>query len=218
MVITDLLHGQSADIALGTDNFGAGDQGLMFGYATKEAPEYMPYPIYYAHAILRELTYRRKNWSDDWKGILPDAKAQVTRDYETNTAKTIVVSTQHSEFLSNSTIESLVKSVVNHVLPPRVRKGARLLINPTGRFVIGGPVGDAGVTGRKIIVDTYGGAAPHGGGAFSGKDGTKVDRTASYMARHVAKSLLAAERDRYSKCLVQLSYAIGVLEPTSVTV
>ena len=218
--VKNLLHSQSADIALGTDDFGAGDQGLMFGYATRETPDYMPAPIYYAHKILKELTYRRKNWTDDWKKILPDSKSQVTFNYDRDgrprdIAK-IVVSTQHDESLSLDLVKGIVRSVIRSEVPDYMLDNTELLINPTGRFVIGGPVGDAGLTGRKIIVDTYGGAAPHGGGAFSGKDGTKVDRTGAYMARHIAKNVLA--QTVYDTCMVQLSYAIGVKEPTSVTV
>ena len=220
--VKNLLHGQSADIALGTDDFGAGDQGLMFGYATRETPDYMPAPIYYAHKILKELTHRRKTFTlaEEWSKILPDSKSQVTFNYDKDgrpkdIAK-IVVSTQHDDSLDLDTVKGLVNNVITHVVPEHMLVNTEMLINPTGRFVIGGPVGDAGLTGRKIIVDTYGGAAPHGGGAFSGKDGTKVDRTGAYMARHVAKNVLA--QTVYDTCLVQLSYAIGVKEPTSVTV
>ena len=218
--VQNRLHGQSADIALGTDDFGAGDQGLMFGFATRDTAEYMPAPIYYAHKILKELAYRRKTWDDDWAKILPDAKSQITFNYDRNNkpldVAKIVVSTQHDASLDLATVQSLVTHVINCEVPKRLRPSTEVLINPTGRFVIGGPDGDAGLTGRKIVVDTYGGAAPHGGGAFSGKDGTKVDRTGAYMARHIAKNILA--QTVYDTCKVQLSYAIGVKNPTSVTV
>ena len=217
--IQNFLHGQSADIALGTDDFGAGDQGLMFGYATRETKAYMPAPIYYAHAILKELTYRRKNWSGVWNEFRPDSKAQVTFNYSEPgkplSVETVVVSTQHTSTLAHGEINNLVQSVVKDVIPLRFLEETNYLVNPTGQFIVGGPDGDAGLTGRKIIVDTYGGAAPHGGGAFSGKDGTKVDRTGAYMARHIAKNVLA--ETVYDTCQVQLSYAIGIKEPTSVT-
>ena len=213
------LHGQSADIALGTDDFGAGDQGIMFGYACRETPDFMPAPIHYAHKILRELTHRRKTM-DNYDMILPDSKAQVTFNYEDGLPvdiDTILVSTQHTAHADGKEVTGRVMGVIHDVVPEELlSRDTKFLINPTGRFVIGGPDGDTGLTGRKIIVDTYGGAAPHGGGAFSGKDGTKVDRTAAYMARHVAKNILM--ETVFDKCLVQLSYAIGVKDPTSVTV
>jgi S-adenosylmethionine synthetase len=217
--IQNFMHGQSSDIALGTDDFGAGDQGLMFGFATRETKAYMPAPIYYAHSILKELAYRRKNWSGVWSEFGPDAKSQVTFNYSEPgkpvSVETVVVSTQHTSTLAHGEINNLVQSVVKDVVPLRFLEETNYLINPTGQFIIGGPDGDAGLTGRKIIVDTYGGAAPHGGGAFSGKDGTKVDRTGAYMARHIAKNVLA--ETVYDTCQVQLSYAIGIKEPTSVT-
>ena len=216
--ITNLLHGQSADIALGTDTFGAGDQGLMFGYATNETPNYMPATIYYSHEIVKELTHRRKN-GVTWLG--PDAKSQVTisfnDDNTINHIAKIVCSTQHSEDVDINEVRVAVESYIREVVPANlITDDTEFLINPTGRFVIGGPDGDTGVTGRKIIVDTYGGACPHGGGAFSGKDPTKVDRSAAYMARYLAKNIVASGRSRWST--VQLAYAIGIAEPMSVYV
>ena len=218
MVVYNELHGQSPDIALGTDDFGAGDQGLMFGYACNETPNYMPSPIYYSHEILKTLEKARRNGAD-WLG--PDSKSQVTFNYDSVgkpiDIKTIVCSTQHSDDL---TIEEVTDRVTDIILPVVKDKVNLLktewLINPTGRFVIGGPDGDSGLTGRKIIVDTYGGYAPHGGGAFSGKDCTKVDRSAAYMARYLAKNVVAS--GKAENCTIQLSYAIGVKEPTSVYV
>ena len=212
------LHGQSPDIAMGTDDFGAGDQGIMFGYACDETPNYMPSAIYYSHEILKALQTARQNGAD-WLG--PDSKSQVTFSYDSVgkpiEIKTVVCSTQHSHELS---IEEVRDRVMDIILPV-VKDKVNLLktvwhINPTGRFVIGGPDGDSGLTGRKIIVDTYGGYAPHGGGAFSGKDCTKVDRSAAYMARYLAKNVVAS--GKAENCTIQLSYAIGVKEPTSVYV
>ena len=182
--ITNLLHGQSADIALGTDNFGAGDQGLMFGYACNETPEYMPSAIYYSHKIVGHLASVRKQGKLPWLG--PDAKSQVTFEYnDDGTPKRIakvVCSTQHSDSMSIDVVRAAVEEIIRQVLPMKfVDSDTEFHINPTGRFVIGGPDGDTGLTGRKIIVDTYGGYSPHGGGAFSGKDPTKVDRSAAYM-------------------------------------
>lgn len=216
--ITNLLHGQSADIALGTDNFGAGDQGLMFGYACNEAPYYMPAAIYWSHQIVAYLAHCRRN-GRDWLG--PDAKSQISFIYSDDNKPVsiakVVCSTQHSADLDIETVRARVKELIVDVLPREyITNETEFLINPTGRFVIGGPDGDAGVTGRKIIVDTYGGYAPHGGGAFSGKDPTKVDRSAAYMARYLAKNIVAAGRADWAT--VQLSYAIGVKEPTSVYV
>ena len=213
--ITNLLHGQSADIALGTDTFGAGDQGLMFGYAVTETPNSMPAPIYYSHLIVKELARQRKG-GQTWIG--PDAKAQVTLRYDSNGrvmwAEKIVCSTQHTADTDIDLVRSMVENYIREVLPEGViTDDTEFLINPTGRFVIGGPDGDTGLTGRKIIVDTYGGSCPHGGGAFSGKDPTKVDRSAAYMARYIAKNIVASGRARQAQ--VQLSYAIGVAEPTS---
>ena len=217
------LHGQSPDIALGTDDFGAGDQGLMFGYACNETPNYMPSAIYYSHEILKVLEEARRKGdtllNSSWLG--PDSKAQVTFNYDSVgkplDIKSIVCSTQHSDDLS---IEEVRERVIDIILPV-VKDKVHLMktvwhINPTGRFVIGGPDGDTGLTGRKIIVDTYGGYAPHGGGAFSGKDCTKVDRSAAYMARYLAKNVVAS--GQAENCTIQLSYAIGVKEPTSVYV
>lgn len=217
------LHEQSADIAVGVDatgnkDEGAGDQGIMFGYACSETPELMPAPIHYSHAILKALA------DDRHAGILsmlgPDAKSQVTLEYINDKpvrAKSVVVSTQHIDGLSQDDVRDIVRPYVKRILPDGwMCDESEFYVNPTGRFVIGGPVGDSGLTGRKIIVDTYGGAAPHGGGAFSGKDPTKVDRSAAYVARYVAKNVVAA--GYADKCLIQLSYAIGVAHPISVYV
>ena len=214
--ITNLLHGQSADIALGTDNFGAGDQGLMFGYACNETPNYMPSAIYWSHEILRHLTDARKNGVVTWLG--PDAKSQVTFEYnDDGTPKRIakvVCSTQHSEAVDIETVRKIVKTLIRNVLPGKyVDDNTEFYINPTGRFVIGGPDGDTGLTGRKIIVDTYGGYSPHGGGAFSGKDPTKVDRSAAYMMRYIAKNIVASGKSSWAN--VQISYAIGLAQPMS---
>lgn len=219
VAITNLLHAQSADIALGTDTFGAGDQGLMFGYAINETPDLMPSAIYYSHLIVKKLAHLRKN--KEFTFIGPDAKAQVTMEYDDNgkvkrIAK-IVCSTQHSEDIHIDDLRFAVKRAIEMTLPENlIDNNTDFLINPTGRFVIGGPDGDTGLTGRKIIVDTYGGYSPHGGGAFSGKDPTKVDRSAAYMARYIAKNIVASGRAR--QATVQLSYAIGVAEPTSLYV
>ena len=211
------IHGQSPDIAQGVDPGGAGDQGLMFGYACTETPELMPMPIMLAHKLVRGLSERRRDHSMDY--LRPDGKSQVSIEYDNGRpvrVDTVVISTQHSPTVTNDTLrEDITELIVNKVIPKEMMDGkTRVLINPTGRFVVGGPHGDAGVTGRKIIVDTYGGAAPHGGGAFSGKDPTKVDRSACYMARYVAKNVVAA--GLAEKCMVQLAYAIGVAEPVSV--
>lgn len=213
--VTNLLHAQSADIALGTDSFGAGDQGLMFGYAINETPDLMPSAIYYSHKIVKTLAHQRKVGAT-WLG--PDAKSQVTMEYnDDGTVKRIakvVCSTQHSEDMDIDQVRQHVRAIIEMVLPKElIDDRTEFLINPTGRFVIGGPDGDTGLTGRKIIVDTYGGYSPHGGGAFSGKDPTKVDRSAAYMARYLAKNIVAS--GRATKATVQLSYAIGVKEPTS---
>jgi S-adenosylmethionine synthetase len=214
--ITNLLHGQSADIALGTDNFGAGDQGLMFGYACSETDVHMPSAIYWSHRIVEELTKVRKSKTVEWLG--PDAKSQVTFEYnDDGTPKRIakvVCSTQHSESVDISAVRMAVENIIRGVLPERfIDNGTEFFINPTGRFVIGGPDGDTGLTGRKIIVDTYGGYSPHGGGAFSGKDPTKVDRSAAYLTRYLAKNIVASGKADWAT--VQISYAIGLAQPMS---
>jgi S-adenosylmethionine synthetase len=211
------IHEQSPDIAQGVDPGGAGDQGLMFGYACTETPELMPLPIMLAHKLVKGLSCARRDGVLDY--LRPDGKSQVSVEYDNGKpvrVDTVVVSTQHSSTVSNETLrEDIIDKIVHRVIPVEMMDSkTRVLINPTGRFVVGGPHGDAGVTGRKIIVDTYGGAAPHGGGAFSGKDPTKVDRSACYMARYVAKNVVAA--GLAEKCTVQLAYAIGVAEPVSV--
>jgi S-adenosylmethionine synthetase len=213
------IHGQSPDIAQGVDPGGAGDQGLMFGYACTETPELMPLPIMLAHKLVRGLSERRRDQSMDY--LRPDGKSQVSVEYDNGKpvrVDTVVVSTQHSPTVTNETLkEEITENIVNKVIPKEMMDAkTRVLINPTGRFVVGGPHGDAGVTGRKIIVDTYGGAAPHGGGAFSGKDPTKVDRSACYMARYIAKNVVSA--GLADRALVQLAYAIGVADPVSVMV
>ena len=217
------VHSQSADIAMGVDaagnkDEGAGDQGIMFGYACKETDELMPAPIAYSHAILRDMAAARH--AGTAKGLLPDSKSQVTLKYENHkpvACTSVVVSTQHEEAYSQDEIREIVRPFVENVLPEGwMPPEEEFYVNPTGRFVIGGPDGDAGLTGRKIIVDTYGGAAPHGGGAFSGKDPTKVDRSAAYAARYLAKNVVAA--DIADRCTIQLAYAIGVSKPLSVYV
>ena len=224
-VLTKFGH-QSPDIAQGVDhamddpkNQGAGDQGLMFGYACNDTPELMPLPIWLAHRLVERQALLRKDGRLSW--LRPDAKSQVTLEYEDNKPKridTIVLSTQHHPDIDLKTLrEAVIEDIIQPILPKNLIQGdIKFLINPTGRFVIGGPQGDCGLTGRKIIVDTYGGAAPHGGGAFSGKDPSKVDRSAAYAARYVAKNIVAA--GLAERCLVQISYAIGVAEPTSVMV
>lgn len=214
--ITNLLHGQSADIALGTDSFGAGDQGLMFGYACMETKNYMPAAIYWSHRIVEELATLRK--AGTMKILGPDAKSQVTFEYnDDGTPKRIakvVCSTQHTEDTDINSLRLLVKEIIRGILPKEyVDANTEFYINPTGRFVIGGPDGDTGLTGRKIIVDTYGGYSPHGGGAFSGKDPTKVDRSAAYMMRYIAKNIVASGRADWATC--QVSYAIGLKDPMS---
>ena len=231
-VITSIDE-QSADIALGVDksleakqgeaddgDTGAGDQGMMFGFACDETPELMPAPIAFAHRLTRRLATVRKDGTFPW--LRPDGKSQVTVEYgpdgSVQRIDTVVISTQHAADVDQATIrECLIRDVAKAVLPADLLDGdTRYLINPTGRFVIGGPVGDSGLTGRKIIVDTYGGYASHGGGAFSGKDPTKVDRSAAYMARYIAKNLVAA--GLCSRCQIELAYAIGVARPVSVLV
>ena len=220
--VTNLLHGQSAHIAQGVDaaegkDEGAGDQGIMFGYAVDETPELMPAPIQYAHAILRRLAEVRKDGSEPT--LRPDAKSQISLRYEDGMpveVTSIVLSTQHSEECQTSDdIRAIVEPYIREVLPDEwVTEATKWWVNPTGTFVIGGPDGDAGLTGRKIIVDTYGGAAPHGGGAFSGKDPTKVDRSAAYIARYLAKNVVASGMAK--RCSIQLSYAIGIARPLSI--
>jgi S-adenosylmethionine synthetase len=217
--VHNYLHGQSAHIAQGVDKDGAGDQGIMFGYATLETPEYMPAPIHYAHAILRRLTEARKSGQEST--LRPDAKSQLTLRYANGKpveVTSIVLSTQHeSKRQTSKVIRGIVEPYIREVLPDGwITKKTEWHVNPTGTFVIGGPDGDAGLTGRKIIVDTYGGAAPHGGGAFSGKDPTKVDRSAAYAARYVAKNVVAA--GLAERCTLQVSYAIGVAKPLSIYV
>jgi S-adenosylmethionine synthetase len=217
---------QSQDIAQGVNegqgmdlDQGAGDQGLMFGYACDETPDLMPAAIYYSHRIMERQAQLRKDGRLPW--LRPDAKSQITLKYvdgKVHSVDTVVVSTQHAPEMQHAAIrEAVIEEIIKPVLPKELIKGdINYLINPTGRFVIGGPQGDCGLTGRKIIVDTYGGAAPHGGGAFSGKDPSKVDRSAAYAARYVAKNIVAA--GLASKCQIQISYAIGIAKPTSVMV
>ncbi|MBL8551665.1 MAG: methionine adenosyltransferase [Hyphomonadaceae bacterium] len=214
------LHAQSADIAMGVDagsnkDEGAGDQGIMFGYATNETPELMPATLQYSQNILMKLAEVRKNGTE--KGLEPDAKSQVTLVYENGKpvrATSIVLSTQHKEGLSPKDVEAIVRPYIMKILPAGfINDDTEWHVNPTGNFVIGGPDGDCGLTGRKIIVDTYGGAAPHGGGAFSGKDPTKVDRSAAYICRYLAKNVVAAGLS--DKCTIQIGYAIGVAKPLS---
>nr|WP_210261218.1 methionine adenosyltransferase [Enterovirga sp. DB1703] len=219
-----LLHGQSADIAQGVDaagnkDEGAGDQGIMFGYACRETPELMPAPIFYAHKILRDLSTARKSGQGPAAALGPDAKSQVTVKYEGGKpvgVTQIVLSTQHLDpNLSSEDVREIVEPFIRNALPEGwISKETVWHVNPTGKFVIGGPDGDCGLTGRKIIVDTYGGAAPHGGGAFSGKDPTKVDRSAAYAARYLAKNVV--EAGLADRCTIQLSYAIGVAKPLSI--
>ena len=219
------LHSQSADIAMGVDaagnkDEGAGDQGIMFGYACNETDVLMPAPIHYSHRILRLMAEDRK--SGKLKNIEPDSKSQITVEYKDgkpSSVKSVVISTQHSADLNQSQVRDLVKPYIEKSIPKNLLSELddnEIYINPTGNFVIGGPDGDTGLTGRKIIVDTYGGAAPHGGGAFSGKDPTKVDRSAAYASRYLAKNIVASKIS--DKCLIQLAYAIGVSKPLSIYV
>jgi S-adenosylmethionine synthetase len=213
------VNTQSPDIAMGVDTGGAGDQGLMFGYACNETPELMPTPIQLAQQLVRKLSDARRSGDLDY--LRPDGKSQVTVEYDDGNpvrVDTVVISTQHSP---EAAAEQIREDIIDHVIKPTIPthlldKDTKYYVNPTGRFVVGGPQGDTGLTGRKIIVDTYGGAAPHGGGAFSGKDPTKVDRSACYMARYIAKNVVAA--GLADRCQVQLAYAIGVAEPVSVYV
>ena len=221
--IETFLHEQSSDIAMGVDSKdnkdeGAGDQGIMFGYACKETEDLMPAPIYYSHKILRQMAEDRKVGS--LKGIEPDSKSQVTMLYEDEKpikVTSVVISTQHSKDLNQDQVRDLIIPYIKKSIPSNYLeelKDEEIYINPTGQFIIGGPDGDTGLTGRKIIVDTYGGAAPHGGGAFSGKDPTKVDRSAAYASRYLAKNIVSSGIS--DKCLIQLAYAIGVSKPLSV--
>ncbi|MEZ5346113.1 MAG: methionine adenosyltransferase [Pyrinomonadaceae bacterium] len=217
--VLNALGTQSPDIAQGVDTGGAGDQGLMFGYACNETPELMPMPIQMAHDLTKKLTEVRKNGELPY--LRPDGKSQVSIEYKNGKpvrVEAVVISSQHADDVTNETLRSeIMEKVIKAVIPSDLLDGdTKYHINPTGRFVVGGPMGDAGLTGRKIIVDTYGGYAPHGGGAFSGKDPTKVDRSAAYMARYIAKNIVAAELA--DKCTVQLAYAIGVAEPVSVLI
>ena len=222
--VLNAIGKQSADIAMGVDEAadheqGAGDQGLMFGYASNETDVLMPAPITYSHLLVKRQAEVRKNKTLPW--LRPDAKSQITFRYENNkpvAIDAVVLSTQHSPEISNKALhEAVMDEIILPVLPKEwLHKDTKYFINPTGQFVIGGPVGDCGLTGRKIIVDTYGGMARHGGGAFSGKDPSKVDRSAAYMARYVAKNIVAA--GLAERCEIQVSYAIGVAEPTSITV
>ena len=217
--VSNFIHQQSSDISQGVDRDGAGDQGIMFGYAVNETEELMPAPIHYSHLILKSLADARHNKLTTSLG--PDSKSQLTMTYDNGNpvnVDSIVLSTQHLDpSLSSQDVKEIVEPYILEVIPDQwISKDTVWHINPTGKFVIGGPDGDAGLTGRKIIVDTYGGAAPHGGGAFSGKDPTKVDRSAAYMARYLAKNIVAS--GVAPKCLIQLSYAIGVAEPLSIYV
>ncbi|MGZ4813977.1 MAG: methionine adenosyltransferase [Terriglobales bacterium] len=218
--VISTINKQSGDIAMGVDTGGAGDQGMMFGYATNETPELMPTPISLAHKLTRRLSEVRKNGTLPY--LRPDGKSQVTVEYDENhnpkRVDAVVISTQHAETVSNDELRSdILKHVIQAVIPAELLDAdTKYHINPTGRFVIGGPMGDTGLTGRKIIVDTYGGMGRHGGGAFSGKDPTKVDRSAAYMARYIAKNVVAA--GLADRCEVQLAYAIGVADPVSVLV
>lgn len=215
------IHTQSPDIAMGVDKDGAGDQGMMFGYATRQTPEFMPMPLQYSHDLLRELARIRKE-TRLMPYLAPDSKSQVTIEYDDEgqpkRIHTIVLSTQHDAGVEQEQIhEDIKKHLIHKVLPEDLLDEDTIYhVNPTGKFVIGGPHGDTGLTGRKIIVDTYGGFGAHGGGAFSGKDPSKVDRSAAYASRHIAKNILAAELA--DECLVQLAYAIGVAEPVSINV
>ncbi len=220
--VLNAIHSQSPDIAMGVDTGGAGDQGIMFGYACDQTLELMPMPIMYAHKLVKKLTDIRKKNSKLMPYLRPDSKSQVTIEYDDNgkplRVDAVVISTQHDGDAKQSKIKSdVIKHVIKKVIPEKyLDKNTKYFVNPTGRFEIGGPHGDSGLTGRKIIVDTYGGWAPHGGGAFSGKDPSKVDRSATYAARHIAKNVVAAKLAK--ECLVQVSYAIGVAQPISVFV
>lgn len=218
--VLNAIHSQSPDIAMGVDKGGAGDQGMMFGYACNQTEELMPMPIMLAHKLVKKLADIRRSNNGSMKYLRPDAKSQVTIEYSDDNKPlridAVVISTQHDPDVSQKKIkDDVIERVIKTVIPAKLLdKKTKYYVNPTGRFEIGGPHGDSGLTGRKIIVDTYGGWAPHGGGAFSGKDPSKVDRSAAYAARHIAKNVVAAKLA--SECMVQVSYAIGVVEPLSV--
>jgi S-adenosylmethionine synthetase len=220
--VLNAIHAQSPDIAMGVDTGGAGDQGIMFGYACDQTPELMPMPIMFAHKLVMKLASIRKGFDGFMPYLRPDAKSQVTIEYDDNKkplrVDAVVISTQHDADASQKKIkEDVIEKVIKVVIPQNlIDDKTKYFVNPTGRFEIGGPHGDSGLTGRKIIVDTYGGWAPHGGGAFSGKDPSKVDRSATYAARHIAKNIVGA--GLATECLVQLAYAIGIAEPVSVYV
>lgn len=220
--VLSAINKQSPDIKRGVDKGGAGDQGMMFGYAINETPELMPMPIMFAHKLVKRLSDVRKKQNGLMPYLRPDAKSQVTIEYEKKRkpkrVDTIVVSTQHDPNVRQSKIKKdIIRYIIKSVIPDKlIDKKTKIYVNPTGRFEIGGPHGDTGLTGRKIIVDTYGGMAPHGGGAFSGKDPSKVDRSAAYAARHIAKNIVAAKLA--DECLIQISYAIGIAEPVSINV
>lgn len=220
--VMSAINKQSSDIAMGVDIGGAGDQGMMFGYATNETAEYMPMALMYAHKLVKKLSDVRKKNPELMPYLRPDAKSQVTVQYEDHNIPkridAVVISTQHDPGVSQKKIRSdVINKIIKTVIPSELLdKNTKYFINPTGRFEIGGPHGDTGLTGRKIIVDTYGGKAPHGGGAFSGKDPTKVDRSAAYAARHIAKNIVASKLA--DECMIQLSYAIGIREPVSIFV
>ncbi len=220
--VLNAIHSQSPDIAMGVDKGGAGDQGLMFGYACDQTPELMPMPIMFAHKLVKKLADIRKNNIKLMPYLRPDSKSQVTIEYDDLNrpirVDTVVISTQHDGDVKQSRIkEDVINYVIKKIIPEKyLDKKTKYFVNPTGRFEIGGPHGDSGLTGRKIIVDTYGGWAPHGGGAFSGKDPSKVDRSAAYAARHIAKNVVAAKLAK--ECLVQVAYAIGVAQPVSIFV
>ncbi len=220
--VLNAIHSQSPDIAMGVDTGGAGDQGIMFGYACDQTPELMPMPIVYAHKLVKKLADVRRMKNTPMPYLRPDAKSQVTVEYDDNhkplRVDAVVVSTQHDAKVSQKKIkDDVIKYIIKEIIPEKLLdKNTKYFVNPTGRFEIGGPHGDSGLTGRKIIVDTYGGWAPHGGGAFSGKDPTKVDRSATYAARHIAKNVVAAKLAK--ECLVQVAYAIGVAQPVSIFV
>ena len=220
--VLNAIHSQSPDIAMGVDKGGAGDQGMMFGYACDQTPELMPMPIMYAHKLVKKLADIRKGYNGVMPYLRPDAKSQVTVEYDDNKnpvrVDAIVVSTQHDADASQNKIkEDVIEQVIKQIIPAKYFDNkTKVFVNPTGRFEIGGPHGDSGLTGRKIIVDTYGGWAPHGGGAFSGKDPSKVDRSAAYAARHIAKNIVAAKLAK--ECMVQVAYAIGIAEPVSIFV